>query len=173
LLGGELPERGAELLTGGIAAYDTSLTKDGEAMSLGALEPKFLMKFCAGAGLEPNLNAVLPGPHQAEIKRRFAEVFAEKTRAEWEAFSREHDCCLEPALRPDEVLADPQVVARKLFFEGDVGGARVGFYRTPVTPRDVEAKPAPSPGEHTSAIFGEAGFSEDEIAALRAAGVIR
>ncbi len=172
LLGGELPERGAELLTGGSAAYDTYLTKDGEAVALGALEPKFLAKFCAGAGIEGAESALVPGPHQVELKRAFAEVFASKTRAEWEAFGAAHDCCLEPVLRPDELLADPQIAARKLFFEAVVEGERVGYYRTPVTAAESETPPAPGPGEHTFEILREAGFSAAEIDELEQAGVI-
>src|SRR6266540_1004296 len=122
LFGGELPSRGAELLTGGVAAYDTYLTSDGQAMALGALEPKFLMRFCAAAGVEGGETALIPGSHQDRLKRTFAEVFASKTRAEWEAFGSEHDCCLEPVLHPGELLADPQVRARGLFFTGDVKG---------------------------------------------------
>lgn len=173
LLGGELPARGAELLTGGIAPYDTYRTKDAETMTLGALEPKFLMKFCAAAGLEMDMSVLLPGPHQAELKRRFAEAFASKTRAEWEAFNREHDVCLEPALRPDELASDPQIVARGLFFEGEASGESVRYYRTPVTPEGLEPTPAPRQGEHTHAIFREAGFSDAELAELKSAGTIR
>jgi crotonobetainyl-CoA:carnitine CoA-transferase CaiB-like acyl-CoA transferase len=33
-------------------------------------------------------------------------------------------------------------------------------------------RPAPGPGEHTDAVLAEAGYSRDEIAALRAAGVV-
>jgi len=173
LLGGELPARGAELLTGGIAPYDTYSSRDGETMTLGALEPKFLMKFCALSGVEADMSVLLPGPHQAELKHRFAEVIASKTRAEWEAFNAEHDCCLEPALRPDELANDAQVVARGLFFEGKAGGETVRYYRTPVTPKDLDPTPAPSQGEHTDAVFRDAGFSEAELAELRADGVIR
>lgn len=173
LLGGEMPARGAELLTGGIAPYDTYLTKDGETMTLGALEPKFLMKFCAMNGIEVDMSAVLPGPHQAEIKRRFAQVVATKTRAEWEAFNAEHDTCLEPALRPDELLGDAQIAARGLFFEGKAGAETVRYYRTPVTPKGLDPTPAPGQGEHTDAIFREAGFDDAELEELKAAGVIR
>lgn len=169
LLGGELPGRGDELLTGGIAAYDTYLTKDGQAITLGALEPKFLGKFCSQAGLELDLGALLPGPHQVELKRRFAEVIASKTRAEWEDFNAREDCCIEPVLAPSELVDDPQIRARGLFFES--GGVR--YYRTPVTPADLEPTPAPTAGEHTDAVFAEAGFSADEIAALRRDGVVR
>lgn len=173
LLGGELPVRGAELLSGGIAAYDTYLAKDGEVMTLGALEPKFLMKFCAMNGIDADMSAILPGAHQAELKRRFGEVIGSRTRAEWEAFNAQHDICLEPALRPDELLNDPQVVARGVFFEGQVGPDSVRYYRTPVTPKSLEPTPAPKQGEHTDAIFLEAGLTEAEIADLKADGTLR
>jgi alpha-methylacyl-CoA racemase len=173
LLGGELPSRGAELLTGGSAAYETYLTKDGETMTLAALEPKFLDAFCKAAGIEGAESALVPGPHQTELKRRFAQVFASRTRAEWEAFSVEHDCCLEPVLRPEELLADRQIVDRGLFFDGVVEGDRVGYYRTPVTPHDASAQPAPHHGQHTDEVLREAHFSDAEIDELRSKGAIR
>jgi alpha-methylacyl-CoA racemase len=142
-------------------------------MTLGALEPKFLMKFCAMNGIDVDMSVLLPGHHQIEMKQRFAEVIAGKTRTEWEAFNAEHDVCLEPALRPDELLGDEQIKARGLFFEGKTGGETVRYYRTPVTPRELEPTPAPTQGEHTDAIFREAGLSDAEIAELRAEGTIR
>jgi alpha-methylacyl-CoA racemase len=173
LLGGELPSRGAELLTGGSAAYETYLTKDGETMALGALEPKFVEAFCRAAGIEATESALLPGLHQAELKRRFAQVIASRTRAEWEVFNAEHDCCLEPVLRPDELRVDPQIVARGLFFDSIGEGDRVGYYRTPVTPRDIEAVPAPGYGQHTKEVFREAHFTDAEVAELLRKGAIR
>jgi alpha-methylacyl-CoA racemase len=173
VMGGELPVRGGELLTGGIAPYETYLTKDGETMTLGALEPKFLIKFCATNGIEFDASALVPGPHQVEVKGKFADVIGAKTRAEWERFNAEHDCCLEPALRPDELLTDPQIVARELFLDAKVDGHDVCYYRTPVTPRAITPSPAPKQGEHTDEIFANAGFSREEIDALRSDGVIR
>jgi alpha-methylacyl-CoA racemase len=172
LFGGEMPVRGREILTGGIAGYQTYQTKDGESVSLGALEPKFLMKFCQGAGIDADLSAMVPGPHQAALMKTFTEVIGSKTRAEWEAFNLAHDCCLEPVLRPDELYADPHLTHRGVFFDVDTGDGKVTEYRTPVTPRDLEAGPAPRQGEHTDAIFAEAGFAPDEIAELRSARAI-
>jgi crotonobetainyl-CoA:carnitine CoA-transferase CaiB-like acyl-CoA transferase len=172
LFGGELPARGEELLTGGIAAYQVYRTQDDQAVTLGALEPKFLMRFCQAAGIDADLSAIVPGPHQADLKRRFGEVFASKTRDEWTAFNADHDCCLEPVLRPDELHNDEQLRARAAFVEAKVGNERVGQYRTPVTPRDLVPEPAPSHGQHSDAILAEAGFSADEIAALRAARAV-
>lgn len=171
ILGGELPERGADLLTGGIAPYESYLSKDGQVMSLGALEPKFLMKLCSLTGIEIDMSALLPGTHQVELKRRFAEVIGSRTRAEWESFNAEHDVCLEPALRPDELRDDPQIAARGLFFDGPDGSP--SYYRTPVTPRDLEAAPAPTQGQHSAEILADSGFEPQEIEALRAAGVVR
>jgi crotonobetainyl-CoA:carnitine CoA-transferase CaiB-like acyl-CoA transferase len=171
--GGGEPERGAEILTGGIAPYQTYRTSDGEFMALGALEPKFFMNFCRAVGIDADSMLVVPGAHQDELKRRFAEVFAAKTRAEWEAFSRVYDVCLEPVLRPDELMADPQLAARGSFFELETAEGPVGQYRTPVTPRGLEPRPAPRQGEHTDAVLRDAGFNDREILELRASGAIR
>ena len=62
LFGGHSPVRGDEPLTGGLALYGTYETKDGKYVTLGALEPKFYLAFFAGAGLEADTSALLPGP---------------------------------------------------------------------------------------------------------------
>lgn len=172
LFGGEVPVRGSEYLTGGVAAYNTYFTKDHESVTLGALEPKFLARFCAGAGIELDAMAIVPGPHQAAMMKEFARVFSTKTRAEWQAFGEEHDCCLESVLRPDEILEDAQLRERGVFVESRSGGTAFHEYRTPVTPRDLVPPPAPRSGEHTRDVLAEAGFSADEIAGLRAQGVV-
>jgi crotonobetainyl-CoA:carnitine CoA-transferase CaiB-like acyl-CoA transferase len=172
LFGGELPRRGGEHLTGGIAPYGTYFTKDREAVTLGALEPKFLKSFCRAAGLDFDPTALVVGPHQDALKEKFAAVFASKTRAEWERLGAEHDCMVEPVLRPDELLEDAHLKARNIFFEVAAGDHTFHEYRTPVTPRDLDATPAPKTGEHTDVILREAGLTDDEIASLRASGVV-
>ena len=52
-----------------------------------ALEPKFWNAFCAGAGLQPDMTALFPGPHQAALKETLRALFASRTRDEWEAFA--------------------------------------------------------------------------------------
>ena len=116
---GTQPRRGDEALIGGIAPYNTYTTKDGRAVALAALEPKFWMAFCAGVGMEPELAALLPGEHQGELKGKVAAIFLTKTRDEWAAFGATHDCCLEPVLEPHEVASDAHVAARGAFFTID------------------------------------------------------
>jgi alpha-methylacyl-CoA racemase len=172
-LAGDPVRRGDEPLSGGIAAYQTYLSKDGHPMSLGALEPKFWLSFCAGVGLEPNMDGVVPGPHQPEMKARLAAIFATRTRTEWEAFAAERDCCLEPALAPSELAADPHLASRGLFFTLDTPRGPVPQVRLPITPRDLTPTPPPKKGEHTRALLRDAGFTDDEIAKLLETGADR
>ena len=166
LLGGEPLTRGTEMLTGGIAPYNVYATKDGEAVTLAALEPKFLQRFCQANGIDSDMMMLVPGDHQQAFFAKFSQVILSKTRAEWEAFNETHDCCLEPVLRPDELRSDAHARARGLFVDIETGDGPVGEFRTPVTPRDP-VRPAPSAGQHTDEILKEAGFDDGDIARLR------
>lgn len=172
VFGGETPTRGQGPLTGGIAPYRTYATKDAKYMSLGALEPKFWLTFCAQVGLEPEMGALIPGPHQAELQAKVEAIFAQRTRAEWEDFAAAHDVCLEPVLEPTELPRDPHAVARGLFIDVDTPAGKSTQLRLPVTPRGKHHAPPPRQGEHTEAILREAGLDEARIEALRAEGVI-
>src|SRR5262249_25285442 len=58
-MAGSPPARGGEALSGGIAPYNTYLSKDGHPITLAALEPKFWMTFCAAVGIEASMEAFL------------------------------------------------------------------------------------------------------------------
>jgi crotonobetainyl-CoA:carnitine CoA-transferase CaiB-like acyl-CoA transferase len=172
VLAGERVARGADVLTGGVAAYNTYATKDGGFVALAALEPKFLQRFCDGVGLACHAMALVPGAHQEDLKHEFRAVFAAKTRDEWARFGDQHDCCLEPVLAPAELLDDIDFRRSGVFFRGTTKDELESF-RTPVTPRDVALGTAPRRGEHAHAILGDAGFSADEVERLREAGIVR
>ena len=72
-----------------------------------------------GAGLAPDMGALFPGPHQAVLKETLRALFASRTRAEWEAFAREHDCCLEPVLEPEELRGGV------VYYDGQFDDARL------------------------------------------------
>jgi crotonobetainyl-CoA:carnitine CoA-transferase CaiB-like acyl-CoA transferase len=160
--------RGTDSLMGGIAPYNTYATKDGKAVSLGALEPKFWMTFCGATGIEPSMEALMPGPHQADWKSKVAQVIAARTRDEWAEFSAQHDCCLEPVLEPHELLNDPQHVARGVFVKS--GG---GMPMPKIGSSAAAVSPPPDRGAHTIEILKEAGFDEARIEALKKAGAIK
>lgn len=171
--GGEKPKGGAEALTGGIAPYQTYLAKDGRAMTLASLEPKFWLGFCGGVGRNADMSDLVPGPHQPKLKEELAGIFAQKTRDEWIAFGEKHDCCLEPVLSPEEARADAHLKARGMFFELASKWGSLAQMRTPLTPRDKQHTPPPAQGEHTDDILRDAGYDAATIAALRSEGVVR
>ena len=73
--------RGDEMLSGGIAPYGTYMSQDDRPMTLAALEPKFWAAFCSGVGLDIEMSALVPGPHQSQLKMQVAVVFrVEDTR---------------------------------------------------------------------------------------------
>ena len=165
--------RGEDVLTGGIAPYNTYETKDAKYVALGALEPKFWGSFCAGVGIACEMGALMPGPHQAELKETLRGIFRTKTREEWVQFSAMNDCCLEPVLTPKEALADSHLQARGAFFSLASAFGALPQFSTPVSSDPSHASSPPKQGEHTDAILKDAGITDARIEELRAQGAIR
>lgn len=171
LFGTGTAARGGEPLTGGIGPYATYATKDGRYVSIGALEPKFWKSFCEGVGLEFDMSAMMPGPHQAALSTKLVEIFRSKTRDEWTAFNAERDCCIEPVLEPHELEGDPQLRAREVFVTQETRWGKSTQVRLPVGA--PASAPAPAMGEHGRDILREAGFVDADIDALAATGALR
>jgi crotonobetainyl-CoA:carnitine CoA-transferase CaiB-like acyl-CoA transferase len=175
LADGEPPERGDPELAGALVCYRPYACADGW-VTLGALEPKFWAAWCAGVGREDLIEKQFerPGsPTHVEVEG----IFVERTREQWQAFASEHDCCLEPVLDLDEALDSELVRARGMVVELDQPGAAppvrqlgppIKLSRTPASVRG----PGPALGEHTHEVLRDAGYSDDEIAALEQAGAI-
>jgi crotonobetainyl-CoA:carnitine CoA-transferase CaiB-like acyl-CoA transferase len=167
LAGGPPPRRGEIVLGGRLICYRPYQCADGW-VSMGALEPKFWAAFCRGVDREDLLAHQFDRPG-TRAHRIVVQIIKGRTRAEWEAFNAEHDCCLEPVLELDEALEDEHVRARGMVADGVLG--------TPVrlseTPAASERGPAPGLGAHTDEVLAEAGFSEAEIGALRQAGATK
>jgi alpha-methylacyl-CoA racemase len=171
---GTVPHRGELPLAGSLICYRPYRCADGW-VTLGALEPKFWQAFCRGVGREDLIERQFEGPGSAahaEVK----EIFKARSRAQWEAFAQEHDCCLEPMLELDEALRSELVRARGMVVEIEQPGAEraVRQLGVPVklarTPGEHARLPGPALGEHTEAVLREAGYSDAEVAQLLQAG---
>jgi crotonobetainyl-CoA:carnitine CoA-transferase CaiB-like acyl-CoA transferase len=171
---GTVPRRGDLPLAGSLVCYRPYECADGW-VTLGALEPKFWQAWCQGVGRADLVAKQFERPG-SEAHAEVQEIFKARTREEWEAFARKHDCCLEPVLELDEALASELVQAREMVVEIEQPGAErpVRQLGIPVkldrTPGDHARLPGPALGEHTEEVLLAAGYSEQEIAELLQAG---
>jgi alpha-methylacyl-CoA racemase len=166
-------QRGANLLDGGAPFYGTYATADGKYVAVGALEPKFFAEFAQTVGLDERF---VKGQYDKRLWPQMRDAIAAKliarTRDEWARAFEHGDACVAPVLTLREAPSHAHALARSAFVE--VAGVMQAapaprFSRSRAdTPRAT--RPAGSEGEM---VLVEAGFSEAEVQALRAAGVLR
>lgn len=173
--GGHVVRPGVDMLNGAMPAYNAYETADGKWLSIGCLEPWFWSELCKALGCEEFI------PHQNN-REKFPEMFdylrrrfKEKTRDEWFEELRQKDICVAPVYSLDEAMADPHVRARGMVAEvahpefGTVRqvGVAPKFSETPGVVRST----SPKRGAHTDELLREAGYTGEEIAAMREAGM--
>jgi crotonobetainyl-CoA:carnitine CoA-transferase CaiB-like acyl-CoA transferase len=173
---GVVPRRGDPLLAGAVICYRPYECADGW-VTLGALEPKFFQAFCRGVGREDLIDKQFERPG-SEAHADVVEIFRSRTRAQWQAFASEHDCCLEPVLELDEALDSEQVRSREMVVEISQPGVEraVRQLGVPVklsrTPGEHNRIPGPMLGEHTEEVLQAAGYPAEEIAELLDSGAV-
>jgi alpha-methylacyl-CoA racemase len=171
---GIAPHRGDLPLAGSLICYRPYECADGW-VTLGALEPKFWQAFCRGVDREELIAKQFERPG-SDAHREVEQIFKARSREQWEAFARSHDCCLEPLLELDEALESELVRAREMVVEIEQPGAdrAVRQLGLPIkltrTPGQHDRLPGPELGEHTAAVLGQAGYSEAEVGELLASG---
>jgi crotonobetainyl-CoA:carnitine CoA-transferase CaiB-like acyl-CoA transferase len=174
---GEPPRRGAGWLSGARPGYGAYETKDGRWLAVGTLEPKFWEAFARTVGHEEWVARQLAeGADAARLREEVAAVVRERTLEEWVRAFEGVEACVSPILEVEEALEGEQVLARgmrramphpTLGMVQQLGPA----VRLSETPGDLR-RPPPRKGEHTDEVLAEAGYAPEEIAALRAAGVV-
>jgi crotonobetainyl-CoA:carnitine CoA-transferase CaiB-like acyl-CoA transferase len=111
-----------------------------------------------------------------ELNRVFADIVATKPRIHWMNAFEANDVPFAPVQSLQDVLDDPQVRHLCTFYQQchPTEGEITAIHRPVLIDggRNERALPAPTLGEHTDAVLAELGYSEDEIAKLRAASVI-
>ncbi|HEU5368780.1 MAG TPA: CaiB/BaiF CoA-transferase family protein, partial [Ktedonobacterales bacterium] len=170
---GKEPAPGAGQLNGGLPAYRVYETRDGKAITLGALEPKFWATFCERLGRPDLLSLHQPADdaEREDAQASLRALFLMRTRDEWVAEFAEIEACLGPVNSLSEALRDPQVQALGTVRRADYG-ASGDFGTLALTPRieDVpfEVRHAPPAlGQQTREILLAAGYTDDELTRLR------
>ena len=165
-------ERGTNMLDTGAPFYEVYECADGAWIAAGAIEPQFYAAMLDVLGLsgEPLPDRDDPATWP-ELKRRFAAVFATRTRDEWCALADGRDTCLTPVLTPLEAPLHPHNIARHTFLE------IAGVPQPAPAPRFSRTSPAPpaapvNPGGATAATLEAWGFTPDDVATLVASGAL-
>jgi alpha-methylacyl-CoA racemase len=165
--------RGENLLDGGAPFYATYRCADGGFVAVGALEPKFFAAFAQGIGLdEAFVRAQYDRRRWPAMREAIAALLVAQTRDHWAVRFDGSDACVAPVLTLAEAPAHAHAQARQAYVEIDgvvQPGPAPRFSRsTPDTPR-----PAPALGADGAAVLQQAGFTEAEVAALRATGILQ
>jgi alpha-methylacyl-CoA racemase len=165
-------ERGANVLDTGSPWYEVYQTKDAKWLSVGAIEQRFYAEFVAKLGLT---TAELPQQHDRsgwpDLRRRFAEAIASRTRSEWERIFAGSDACVAPVLSLKEVDTFEHNKVRGTFEIRDGVMQPAPAPRFSRTACEMGSPPRPR-GADSQAVLSDWGFAALEIEDLKSAGVI-
>lgn len=152
----------ANLLDGGAHFYTVYKTKDNRWISVGAIEPQFyssLLNVLAVADAKCPQFELDKWP---QLKKEFAEIFAQRTLSEWIDLFKYADACVEPVLECHEADEVSKKLSRPAFNKDGTPKPAPVLSRTPAEPNLTD----PNEGEHTIEILRELGMSDQEIVQL-------
>jgi crotonobetainyl-CoA:carnitine CoA-transferase CaiB-like acyl-CoA transferase len=175
-LTGKEQQAGDTLLSHRYGCYNTYETADGRYLALGAVENRFWRGLCEYLRQPEYIPLQYDEERREEIIGFLRRQFLTRTLAEWEVELAGLDICWAAVKTMEEVLGDPLFEAREMVQTyADVDGAERHGFGIPVklseTPGSIRTAPGRFGGA-TREVLGEAGYSEDEIDAFVAAGVV-
>lgn len=161
--------------------YGPYLARDSRYVNVSVANDHDWDVFCRGVIERPDLLqdarfADNPGRrrHRRELERLLDEIFLERDADEWFERLKAVDLPYGQVRGIAEVLAHPQVAARRLIREIDTPVGRVPAIESALrfSESPVAEGPVPSLGGDTDAVLREAGYTEEEIARFRREGAI-
>jgi crotonobetainyl-CoA:carnitine CoA-transferase CaiB-like acyl-CoA transferase len=175
-LTGLFPERGDNMLSHRYACYNTYATKDGKALTLGAVETRFWKNICEKFGVPEYIAHQYDDQKREEIIQFFRKAISEKTLSEWKEEFGDLDLCWSPVNTLPEAMQDPQLLERKMFVElPDQSGKTTTTLGIPIklsgTPGSIHREPDQF-GQSTERILEEFGYTADDIQSLKDNDVI-
>jgi len=181
---GWAPKRGEGFLGGSYPYYAVYETKDDKLLTIGCTEPWLWANFCKAIdrpdfvafARQPDQYVRAANPAEERCRQEIEAIMRTRTRDEWYDFLVKADVCVGKVYDPEEMVRDPQVLARDMVVEmhhprhGTVTqfGQPIKLSATPGGPRT----PAPATGEHSDEVLRELGLADTEIAALRTKKVV-
>jgi alpha-methylacyl-CoA racemase len=173
---GERPRPGHNILTGRYACYDLYRCRDGEWLSIAAIEPQFWANLCTELGLGRWIEHQTDEAVQGEIREDLTNVLATRDRDEWVTVLAPAGTCVAPVLSVPELVDDEQFTSRGVVVEAKrsdgerlrqlapllAGQSRAG---EPYEVKDMTRT-------DTDELLRGAGLSTKEVTTLRDAGVV-
>ena len=164
------------------APYQALACADGY-ITIGAANDRLFERLCSLLGhpewsSDPEYaNDTARVANRQALAERIEAVTRLRPRAHWLALFEDHGVPCGPINNYADVFDDEQIAAREMVVETDhptLGrlrtlGSPLKMSRTPPQP----GRPAPLLGQHTDDVLREAGYAPADVAALRAAGVVR
>ena len=164
--------RGTNLLDGGSHFYNTYETKDGQYVSVGAIEPQFYALLVEKSNVDPHRFArQMDAGGWDSRKADLAAVFKSRTRDEWCEIMEGTDACFAPVLSIFEAPEHPHNRERQTFVDVDGTVQPAPAPRFSRTTAAIDHGPR-KPGEDSLAVLRDAGFSDDEVNALQQRHVV-
>ncbi|MBR1295824.1 CaiB/BaiF CoA-transferase family protein [Bradyrhizobium sp. AUGA SZCCT0042] len=164
--------RADNIVDGGAPFYGSYATRDDKLIAVGAIEPQFYASLLKVMGIDgerlPDQNDRAAWP---EMRKRFAEIFATRTRDEWVAKAAGRDACLAPVLTIDEAPQHPQMQSRDVYTAFDGLRHPSPAPRFSRTPSDLR-RPTPAAGRDSREALADWGISAAQISELEAAGAM-
>lgn len=140
-------QREANALDGGAHFYGCYATSDGQAVAVGALEPRFYAALLKGLGLSPD---ALPPQHDRSawpaMRARLAALFAQHPCEHWVKVFEGTEACVSPVLSIAEAMRNAHLWARGSLVELDGVLQPAPVPRFSRTPGAVAGPPVPRGG---------------------------
>jgi alpha-methylacyl-CoA racemase len=177
LAAGVEPQPEGQMLNGG-SFYDYYRSRDGRWFSVGSLEPVFMQALCEALG-RPELAKRGLSPEVADqqaLKQALQIEFERRSFDELVRLFSAIDACVEPVLSLAEAVEHSQLQARQVVTQVPrPDGSRQAQMACPLKFSDGLPEPrfiGVCAGEHSEQVLTEAGFDQQQIEAMREAGVI-
>lgn len=156
-------QRASNMLDGGAHFYGTYRCADDKWVAIGSIEPQFYALLVEKSGIGPVDMSTQRNPDTwPDMRKRFEQIFAQRTRAQWCEIMEGTDVCFAPIMGMREAPDHPHNQARKTFCEVDGVLQPSPAPRFSVTPPAIAHGPVKT-GTHTTEVLRQLGLTDEQI----------